>query len=53
MSALNYSLKSINAEMIKDTIITLKAMLILIIQCGNYLWNKFSNFKTNDIYRKR
>jgi hypothetical protein len=23
------------------------------IQCGNYLWNKFSNFKTNDICRKR
>jgi hypothetical protein len=22
------------------------------IQCGNYLWNKFSNFKTNDICRK-
>jgi hypothetical protein len=24
-----------------------------IIQCGNYLWNKFSNFKTNDICGKR
>jgi hypothetical protein len=23
------------------------------IQCGNYLWNKFSNFKTNDTRRKR
>jgi hypothetical protein len=23
------------------------------IQCGNYLWNKFSNFITNDICRKR
>jgi hypothetical protein len=21
----------------------------IIIQCGNYLWNKFSNVKTNDI----
>jgi hypothetical protein len=26
---------------------------IIIIQCGNYLWNKFSNFKTNDNCRKR
>jgi hypothetical protein len=23
------------------------------IQCGNYLWNKFSNFKTNGICQKR
>jgi hypothetical protein len=23
------------------------------IQCGNHLWNKFSNFKTNDICQKR
>jgi hypothetical protein len=23
------------------------------IQCGNYLWNKFNNFKTNDICQKR
>jgi hypothetical protein len=22
------------------------------IQCGNYLWNKFNNFKINDIFRK-
>jgi hypothetical protein len=22
-------------------------------QCGNYLWNKFNNFKTNNICRKR
>jgi hypothetical protein len=22
------------------------------IQCGNYLWNKFSHFKTNDVCRK-
>jgi hypothetical protein len=24
-----------------------------VIQSGNYLWNKFSNFKTNDICQKR
>jgi hypothetical protein len=23
------------------------------IQCENHLWNKFSNFKTNDICQKR
>jgi hypothetical protein len=23
------------------------------ILCGNYLWNKFNNYKTNDICRKR
>jgi hypothetical protein len=23
------------------------------IRCGNYLWNKFTNFKTNNICRNR
>jgi hypothetical protein len=32
---------------------TIQTFTISSIQCGNYLWNKFNNFKTNDICRKR
>jgi hypothetical protein len=36
-----------------DSVIVDHAVLYLNIQCGNYLGNKFSNFKTNEICRKR
>jgi hypothetical protein len=40
--------------LLKDNNDNICILIILIyIQCGNHLWNKFSNFKTNDICQKR